>query len=788
MSLMQFLPFITDDQGRSLAVNNDTVVTRPIPDPIDESPQGWEDNTIQYSRNKEFRAAIVAYITNLVFYFEGARILREYYYKKGTEAVCFFIWLKLDQSFGGGMVHRDWYRGEPDFSTFKDGYTGVQVNISQGGFFKEMQANKTVPYEYKFKDDPDTVSLLADGTVIAQETGWLITNGNEIDPSNGQHTLELEITSNESINSVDTASQRRRRFTDNADLLANSQYFHKTGAIAETINIEMKYSVLPTLATGISPNPSAGSRLLIRAFDDSGIATDAYILDSWGNTGSAFGFYNVYHIGDINTTITVPANRRLYLLQFLTLGGVIATGSTADEVVFWNYQISIEYFFRMKYNYLFKESIIDCFRAYSLGNKFCRSMSKGRSGLQSNLLESDYNLLCTSGDAIRGIEDALCKGNFNGWYKSIDAVKCIGLKVVKNQCEVESRYDYFKSTRIAELGEAKIPDTEFVSPANEYKYSQVNSGFPDTDTNSINGKFSFCTPVSYKTPIESVDNVYECMSIYKADPFVIELIRINTYGKKTTDNSSDNDMFFIDAERVYSDFVGSVQILQLADGLSKITLIGITGLELVTGIRFKILFGYNIRSFRVHFAIETGGNTEIYVTTNVNDETVNTTVEFMHYRLRRKPYVTITGVPSQETLFNTELSPKRCLTPHLPWIRSGIEHMDNKYLTYQTNPKNDKVVTTDAAGVVIKEREDIRVATMGAPVFKPHFFKFQIKSPDNLKELMDADDAGYFSFEADGTTYNGFPEDIKSNDATLESQDYLLLATIDNDFTNRIKS
>jgi len=788
MSQDLFLPFLTDDQGRSLGINGGVVVTKPLPDPIDETPEGWEGNAVQYARNKEAGGAIASYIPNLLFYNEGAQILRNAYYTIGIKAVLFFIWLKLDETFGAGMIHKDWYKGVPDFSTFKDGYRGVQINISEGGMFKDVQANKTVPYEYAFANDQDTVSLLHDGTVIRQETNWLVTDGPQIDPGNGQHAVDLQIVSNESINSFDTASQVRRHFISNADLIANTQYFHKTGAIAETIEIEMDYSVLPTLATGISPNPSAGSRLLIRAFDDAGLATDAYILDSWGNTGSSVGFYNVYHNGHISTTITVPANRRLYMLMFLTLLGEIASGDTADEVVYWTYQISNNYFFRMKYNYLFKETIFDCFRVYDLGNKFARSMSHGRSGMVSNLLEPDQNLLVTCGDSIRGIPTAVFKGNFSQWNKSVFALKCTGWEIKKNQLKVESRYDYFIDSQIADLGDVKIPDIGFITPAVDYMYSQVSGGYPDTDTQSINGRFAFCIPTTYKTPLEEINNTYDCQSYYKADPIVMELIRINTYGKTTTDNSSDNDPFFIDAEKVYNDFNGTVEVMQLTDGLASIKLIGITGLGLMGGMRFKILYGYNIMSFKVNFATEEAGNTTIIVTATVNDETVDTTVVFMHYKLRRPSFVRIDGVPYAPTIYNISISPRRNLQNHLRWIGSGIEHKDDKYMTYQTTTKNDKVETEDAAGEIITEREDILVANMGRPVFRPHYFTSEAESPYDLRNLMETNSSGYFSFSADGTVYQGFTEDIKCNDTTLESQDYKLLATPNNNYSNRIES
>ena len=61
--MKQFLPFLTDDQGRSLSVENEVVVTSSIPDPLNNSPEGWENNTLQWARNKEFYGIIKSYTT-----------------------------------------------------------------------------------------------------------------------------------------------------------------------------------------------------------------------------------------------------------------------------------------------------------------------------------------------------------------------------------------------------------------------------------------------------------------------------------------------------------------------------------------------------------------------------------------------------------------------------------------------------------------------------------------------------------------------------------------------------
>src|ERR1035437_5860581 len=176
MSQKQFLPFLTDDQGRSLTVENGVVVTRAIPNPLDNSPEGWEQNVVQFSRNGEFRGIIKSYTTSLKFFLDAAKILRDYFYKKGIEAVLFFIWLKQNTAFGAGMKHEGWYKGEVDFSTYKDEYDGVEVNITEGGFFKDLQANKALAQQIPF--DQDTAFVYMNGLILQNTFNYEIPDQN----------------------------------------------------------------------------------------------------------------------------------------------------------------------------------------------------------------------------------------------------------------------------------------------------------------------------------------------------------------------------------------------------------------------------------------------------------------------------------------------------------------------------------------------------------------------------------------------------------------------------------
>lgn len=769
----EFLPFITDNQGRSVTLENGVIVKSVIPNPQDEAPQGWEESTIQFSRNGEFRGVVRAYTTPLKFFFEAATILRYYFYGVSVNIVLFFIWLKLDTSFGGDMKYKDWYKGSFDMSAFRDEDDGVEINISEGGLVKDLQTNKGTVYQFDFADDdPDAVTVLMNGMDIFYEAKFLINNSvNAIDPNYnlGNHLIDLSEISNEfaRIGSVG-AVPRTKVSNHNPDIKATGKWFMQSTAPGDVF-IKYKLTVNTNFISPPGINPAAGWEIVIRRINTAGISSLQHVLI---NKGSAE--VNGAHTWNIEGTATIPVTPgdELYFGSFMFVEG--ATGDAQFQVDYSG-EDSI---FEVDFKYRGVATVIDARRAFDLGNLLCKKMG---SAMKSDLLENDYNLLCTSFDAIRGTTAANIKTKFSDYHKSIDAVKCISFGVENNKGKLETRrYAFNKDTQIAYLGEASLP---LIEPATDYRYSRIECGFPMMDISGVNGKYSFINGAVYTTPYNVHENVYDIKSVYHADPFAIELQRINFDGKDTTDNKNDNSMAFLDCERAYNDYVGPVTFDNINPAQATLLLQGI-GYSFVAKARFKVLTGNNVRTFRIVSAVEAGGNTIIYVAGNIVNETVDTTIQFLHYKLRRKAY-TITGIPNTDTVFNIELSVKRCLMAHYEWIKSACWQMENKSIIFGSADRNTDVVTVDALGVEVKEKEDVAIQIMGNIIYIPNKFTMTFETPLNLYDSIKASPGGYFSFDY-YANLRGFIIEVKTDEATLATQQYTLLATPDNDFSKLI--
>lgn len=767
----QFLPFLTDDQGRSLTVENEVVVTRSLPDPLDNSPEGWENNAIQWTRNNEFRAIIIAYTTSLKFFLHGAKILRDAFYRKGMETVLFFIWLKQNRTFDAGMKYEGWYKGEPDFGTFKDEYDGVSINIAEGGFFKDLQANKAVMQEIPF--DQDAVSLELHAMNINEKLNYSDIEDLEVsyglygDKFWGPYTL---------LNRDGAAYgfQVESEFIEAiSGVLSFDEYKKSTNIIIRNVSsIPITVTITGTIEfTCTIANTGRSLRFrYLRSNQDLADQNDYQIISA----GSMV--LGTTYSEDFSIDVPLDPGEAL-LRQGIFFGGAdtqVAVRFTANS------KSSITFVTRKP------ATIINCYRMFDLGNKLTGKLSAGATLTSPGLLEPDYNLLVTSGDAIRGIAGAVVKTTFSDWYKSADAVKCVAMDIVENTPVLSSRYDKFnKNSTIAALGECRNWTLE---SADDYIYDGVEVGYPakSSDSNDdVNGKYSFNNGFLWQLNVTRRKAItYQAKSVYLADPWDITLVQLNFEGRTTTTSNTDNNNFFIDAEKVYPNYTGTIAI---TSGPS-IIIIDITGLDLQYLTRFKITSGLNNSVFTVIYAYEFGGQTIIEVVEPVTTETLTSTIDFLHYRLRRPTFTTITGIPDDGTVFNLLLTPRRILENHLRWLRSSFDHLDGYKLVLKTTEKNKDLETIDTSGNVVNERADIPVTSMGEKVFLPYYTNFEIKSPDNLLGIMTANNNGKFDYAMKGIPMDGFPVDIKTQDVHLETQTYRLLMTANNDNTRLINN
>jgi len=119
-------------------------------------------------------------------------------------------------------------------------------------------------------------------------------------------------------------------------------------------------------------------------------------------------------------------------------------------------------------------------------------------------------------------------------------------------------------------------------------------------------------------------------------------------------------------------------------------------------------------------------NGDNIMSTSMRIETVE--IGITGFMLNRPPYSVITGV-EDNTVFNVELSPKRMLQHHYPYLASVMDKLPQEVIEFQTADKNPNLATV-LDGVATIERADVPTSSLGEPLFRLE--KAIVKTPTRI--------------------------------------------------------
>lgn len=114
-----------------------------------------------------------------------------------------------------------------------------------------------------------------------------------------------------------------------------------------------------------------------------------------------------------------------------------------------------------------------------------------------------------------------------------------------NEVTFTHRDNLFANTVVNELG-MEINDYE-LAVNDSLIYSSVKVGYDKQDYDSVNGRDEFRFTNEFSTGLKLTDNTLSLISPYRADAYGIEFL-VQKRGEDTTDNDSDNDVFFVECD------------------------------------------------------------------------------------------------------------------------------------------------------------------------------------------------------------------------------------------------
>lgn len=528
-----WLYFLTDDIGRSYRVNNGTVQAVSTPAPLPITPDGWQEKTIKYGRDSRYFGLFRTFTTPLKYVKQAALIVRDQLYRKGTETKLYQVIHRLDKSFLGGWVHRFFYKGELDLSQSQDEDTNISVNIMEGGLSKMLKANESTVYEIDI-DVPEAVTEKHDGIELKQKATYILNNGllpNDL----GGATVSLKLVGSESVSSISAVSEERIKTGNAAGPLWNTgAQFLTTGASDTTITLNWDFNLYLELATGISPiNPtSIFLQLHILENDSSSSFTNIQTLPFH----DPIQIYNQKHHWAGTYTATIPANRRCVLYM---------SANQNRDLTYWTFDNDGT--FEVDYNYRHRTTFIKGLRPAYVAQKLLDKITGGGYTFTSAYLTTVWeNLLITSGDAIRGFTGAKLKISWQDFFDGYNVPCNLSSGIRNQQLYIEEKANAFQPTIQQALGAVKNMKP---STAKEFQYNVVKIGYPNTDTNDVNGRDEFNVTLTYSSPVTRVNKVLDLISKIIASMYEIEITRINLDGRTTTDDTNDNKSFFLHVEK-----------------------------------------------------------------------------------------------------------------------------------------------------------------------------------------------------------------------------------------------
>lgn len=525
-----FLYFLTDKDGNSYRVNNGVVGKTATPTPLTNTPDGWQEKSIKYGRSNKYFALFRTFTTPLKFVADSAKILRDQFYKLGSEAEMFLIITRLNNEW----IHKQFYKGELDFTQCEDSEFQVTANVMEGELSKLFKAGEDTVYELPL-DGGRQIKM--DGLVLKQQLAFLVYTGPIVrGTGTGTHYLPMIKIERDQYSNVALYAPGQTV----SDLDQSQQAFIENQAISPiTINI--------TGSVSFSHNNFALGGIL-----------GYWIFDSNHNQVAQQTIYSSLNIPGPNYTAPIALNITLQpgqKIAFTMTVAAVGPGASQAAVNLIESEIGV------KFDYRAAATTIKALDPITVGQMLVDKMTGGGYEFRSNYLASEWgSLLITSGDGVRGLEGAVVKTSFASFFNSYNVVSPLAMGIEGKTIWIEERAKAWPSTaQPLDLG--AVSDLK-VKPASDHLFNTIKIGYPDNKLDDVNGRNEFNTTHVYSAPVSRSVRELNLVSTYKAGMYDIEFTRVNLEGKKTTNSSTDNDVFFLHTEK-YPQADGVYKLLRL---------------------------------------------------------------------------------------------------------------------------------------------------------------------------------------------------------------------------------
>ncbi|MDR1594307.1 MAG: hypothetical protein LBS43_07485 [Prevotellaceae bacterium] len=202
---------------------------------------------------------------------------------------------------------------------------------------------------------------------------------------------------------------------------------------------------------------------------------------------------------------------------------------------------------------------------YNLFQKLIEKIYPSNFNIISKLLTLGIgkDIYVTSGDGIRGFDNAAIKITLEELNKSVAAILGADFGTIGNEYIIEEKSYFFNNVEIADVGE--VIESE-VSIASDILANKIKVGYPDNEYDERNGRDEFNITLNFEVKINNNSETLDMISNVRADSYGIQFTKINLENKTTTDSDSDNDPFFVHVKHETSGQIVVNKDIQIISG------------------------------------------------------------------------------------------------------------------------------------------------------------------------------------------------------------------------------
>lgn len=686
---------------------------------LEYAPDGWSEEAINIKRTMDYYGLFRTFSIPLKFVKDGADILRTAYYTQGIKSV---VTLKIEKRNIYTNVFATAYIGKVDFSTFIDEKDSVDVVITDSGIYSDLKNKEKTKYPLNFET---TETLRYKGLVNNYET-FGVMNGvyplSTIDPTNSYgFILPMEENSFQDIN-----DGTLEFFKYSQIILGQSDTTIKINRDCELkFNIKTQTRVVDL--TYVS-NPN-NKPVYIREYIRLRRGSSYIILD---------GFSGIYPVpADGTTTLhnTLPANEITTLnLPFLAGDKIdLVISFTSDSDCTW-----IPFYDVLAAKYMSFISIYDqmpefnckIVTPFNLFSQLCTKI--GNYPFKSDFLTALTTAKLTTGQAIREFSNISLTTCLYDAYFSFRDIYNIGMGVeIINGVEtvVIEQMDYFFTSNniiaFDNVSELKL------STASELICNNISIGYQNQSYNDDYGLQEFCGTQEYSSPQDIINNDISWISIYRADPWGIDKVRVDEIRYKYEVLSASSIVYSTQTREKQRDTSGDMDVWILDCKFS----------EKISGVDY--------------------------------------------YELNRDFLVNVSTFTFEDKLFNFRFSPHRNLIRHGSYLRSIFKDFETDSILFQTSEKNTtfSVKMSDETSYIL-ENDALLISSLATKVFYPIYAEFSAPADDYLNSVLQLNSQnGVISFVYKDNTYYGFIVEVSANLAYKKTSTFKLLLSATNDLS-----